>query len=120
MDVELFAGLAVSDHDRGATWLEQLLGEPASFQPHDAESVWLLAEHRAIYVVHAPEHAGHSLLTVIVADLEAFVAGAAERGIEPDHRETYGNGVQKVTYRDPDGNQVGVGGLPAEEAPARS
>ena len=28
-------------------------------------------------------------------------------------RETYENGVRKVTYRDPDGNEIGFGGGPA-------
>jgi hypothetical protein len=27
-------------------------------------------------------------------------------------RETYENGVRKMTYRDPDGNEVGLGGAP--------
>ena len=31
-------------------------------------------------------------------------------GIEPAERETYGNGVRKVIYRDPDGNEIGYGG----------
>ena len=30
--------------------------------------------------------------------------------IEPALRETYGNGVRKATYRDPDGNEIGFGG----------
>lgn len=116
--VELFAGLAVSDFDRAVAWVEQLLGEPASFQPHDTESVWLLAEHRAIYVLLAPEHAGHGLVTMIVDELDSFVAAAASRGIRPAHRETYAGGVQKVTYHDPDGNEVGIGGVPTEGDPA--
>jgi hypothetical protein len=27
-------------------------------------------------------------------------------------RETYSNGVRKITYRDPDGNEIGFGGGP--------
>ena len=38
----------------------------------------------------------------------------AGRGIEPAERETYENGVRKVTYRDPDGNEIGFGGAPLE------
>ena len=40
------------------------------------------------------------------------VAEISGRGIEPADRETYSNGVSKVTYRDPDGNEVGFGGGP--------
>ncbi len=36
------------------------------------------------------------------------------RGIEPASQETYGNGVRKVIYRDPDGNEIGLGGAPLE------
>jgi hypothetical protein len=50
---------------------------------------------------------------LFVDDLGARVAGIAGRGIEPALDETYGNGVRKVTYRDPDGNEIGFGGAPA-------
>jgi hypothetical protein len=40
-------------------------------------------------------------------------AGISARGIEPADRETYGNGVRKIIYRDPEGNELGIGGGPA-------
>jgi hypothetical protein len=52
------------------------------------------------------------MLTVLVADLDALVAGIAERGLEPAIRETYENGVRKITYRDADGNEIGYGDAP--------
>lgn len=33
-------------------------------------------------------------------------------GREHAERETCGNGVRKVIYRDPDGNEIGFGGAP--------
>jgi hypothetical protein len=30
--------------------------------------------------------------------------------LHPDKQETYSNGVRKVVYRDPDGNELGFGG----------
>ncbi|WP_405866326.1 hypothetical protein [Streptomyces sp. NBC_00005] len=45
-------------------------------------------------------------------DLDARVAGIADRGLEPTSSETYANGVRKVTYHDPDGNEFGFGGAP--------
>lgn len=59
-----------------------------------------------------PEHAGHARHTLFVADLDALVAEIAERGLEPATRETYSNGERKVTYRDADGNEIGLGGAP--------
>jgi catechol 2,3-dioxygenase-like lactoylglutathione lyase family enzyme len=112
--MELFAGVAVSDYPRAVGWFEALLGTAASFEAHDTESVWILAEHRSVYVVLRPEHAGHSLVTVLVDDLDELLAAAGGRGIEPEIVETYDNGVRKATFRDPDGNEIGFGGMPPE------
>jgi hypothetical protein len=60
-----------------------------------------------------PEDVGHSVVTIFVDDLDERVAGIAERGIVPAKQETYGNGVRKVIYRDPDGNEIGFGGAPS-------
>ena len=40
--------------------------------------------------------------------------GSARRGLEPAARETYPNGVRKITYADPEGNEIGFGEVPAE------
>jgi hypothetical protein len=110
--MDLFAGIPVNDYAAALAWYEMLLGSPPSFFPHDTEAVWQLAEHRFVYVVQRPERAGHALLTVIVDDLDTVMAEAARRGLEPAKRETYGDGVRKTTYVDPDGNEIGFGGLP--------
>jgi catechol 2,3-dioxygenase-like lactoylglutathione lyase family enzyme len=116
VDVEVFAGVAVSDLPRAVSWFDRLLGDVESFEPNDTERVWTLGEHGHVYAELLPEHAGHSMVTLFVSDFDAFTAAAAERGIEPELRETYGNGVRKAIYRDPDGNEVGVGGPPVDEA----
>lgn len=112
MAVNLFAGVPVTDYAVALGWYERLFGAPPSFFPHDTEAVWELAEHRLVYVVQRPERAGHAILTVIVDDLDALVAGIAQRGLEPAKRETYSNGVRKITFVDPEGNEIGFGGLP--------
>jgi Glyoxalase/Bleomycin resistance protein/Dioxygenase superfamily len=108
MALHLFAGLRVRDYAAARPWYEQLFGEP-SFFPHDAEAVWTVADERSVYIVEHPD-AGSSVVTLFVDDLDSVVAGIAGRGLEPAERETYSNGVRKVTYRDPDGNEVGFGG----------
>jgi hypothetical protein len=115
MSLHLFAGLRVRDFAAARPWYERLLGEP-SFFPHATEAVWTLAEDRSVYVVEHPDGAGRSVVTIFTEDLDAHVAAIAARGLEPDERETYSNGVRKVTYRDPDGNEVGFGGPPVEGA----
>ena len=111
MSVHLFAGLRVRDHAASLPWYERLLGEPA-FHPHATETVWTLADGRSIYIEEHAASPGNGELTVFVDDLEAWVGRVAARGLEPAERETYGNGVRKVTYRDPDGNEIGFGGAP--------
>jgi predicted enzyme related to lactoylglutathione lyase len=112
MAVHLFAGIPVSDFAPALAWYEKLFGAPPSSFPHDTEAVWQLAEHRLVYVVQRPEHAGHAMHTVIVEDLDTLVAQIAQRGLEPATREAYGNGVRKITYIDPDGNEIGFGAVP--------
>ena len=113
MALELFAGIPVGDYQRALAWYERLLGSGPSVLPNDTEAVWELAEHRFVFLEVRPEHAGHAMHTLFVDDLESRVGEIADRGIEPAERETYSNGVRKVTYRDPDGNEIGFGGPPA-------
>jgi catechol 2,3-dioxygenase-like lactoylglutathione lyase family enzyme len=113
MPLALFAGIRVRDLAAARPWYERLLGEPAFF-PNDSEVVWTLADERHVYIQEDPERAGDALITLFVDDLDARVAGIGSRGLEPAGRETYANGVRKVTYRDADGNEVGFGGGPTQ------
>lgn len=113
MAIDLFAGVPVSDYDAAAAWYERLLGAPPAFLPNDVEAVWELAENRYVFIEVRPEHAGHALHTVFVDDFDARLAQIAERGLRPAERETYDNGVRKAIFRDPDGNEIGIGGAPA-------
>ena len=112
--MDLFAGLPVRDFAAARPWYERLLGGPPAFLPHETEAVWELAEHRYVYIVEDAERAGRGLVTLFLDDLDAMVAAISARGIEPAERETYDNGVRKITYRDADGNEIGLGGAPSE------
>src|SRR5688572_7456125 len=111
MTVALFAGIRVRDLTVARAWYERLLGEP-SFFPNATEVVWRLADDRFLYIEQDPSRAGRALITVFVDDLDARIAEIGSRGLEPDERETYSNGVRKATYRDDDGNEIGFGGPP--------
>jgi catechol 2,3-dioxygenase-like lactoylglutathione lyase family enzyme len=113
--LDLFAGVPVSDYQRAVAWYERLLGASPAFLPNPVEAVWELAEHRYLYVEVLPQRAGHALHTVFVDDLDDRVASISGRGIEPASEETYSNGVRKVIYRDPDGNEIGFGGAASVE-----
>jgi catechol 2,3-dioxygenase-like lactoylglutathione lyase family enzyme len=113
MSLHLFAGLRVRNFQASRAWYERLLGEP-TFLAHATEAVWTLAEQRSVYIEEHADGAGYSEVTIFLDDLDARVAAVAARGLEPDERETYSNGVRKALYRDPDGNEVGFGGAPLE------
>jgi catechol 2,3-dioxygenase-like lactoylglutathione lyase family enzyme len=116
MALALFAELHVRDFRAARVWYVQLLGEP-SFAAHDTEEVWELAENRSIAVEEQPENAGHGAVTIFVDDLDSVVDAIVARGLEPTKRETYDNGVRKVTFHDPDGNEIGFGGAPVGDHP---
>ena len=111
--MDLFAGISVRDYAAAVAWYGRLLGAPPSFLPNDTEAVWELADHQYVFIEVRPDHAGHATHTLFVGDFDARISQIAERGLEPAERETYGNGVRKVTFRDPDGNEIGFGGAPA-------
>jgi predicted enzyme related to lactoylglutathione lyase len=110
--MDLFAGVSVDDYPSALAWYERLFGSPPSFFPHDTEAVWALDEHQLVFIVQRPEHAGHAVHAIIVDDLDTRVAAIAQRGLGPANQETYSNGVRKVTYIDPDGNEIAFGGMP--------
>ncbi|HVC74949.1 MAG TPA: VOC family protein [Candidatus Micrarchaeaceae archaeon] len=112
MTLDLFAGIPVRDYTAAAAWYERLLGAPPSFLPNNTEAVWELADHRYVFIEVRPEHAGHARHLVFVDDFDARIAQIAERSLEPAELETLTNGVRKATFRDPDGNEMGFGGMP--------
>jgi catechol 2,3-dioxygenase-like lactoylglutathione lyase family enzyme len=105
----VFAGLAVSDYPAARVWYETFFGRPPDLVPHDNEAAWQLNPDGWVYVVGDAQHAGGGLVTLLVDDLDARLAGLAGRGIEAGSVETYGSGARKAVVADPDGNQIGLG-----------
>lgn len=110
MALDLFVGVPVANYAAALPWYERFFGGPPAFLPNDTEAVWETAEHRYVYIVRNPKRAGNALVLLFTDDLEDRVAALARRGIEPATRETYDNGVTKVTYQDPDANELSLGG----------
>jgi len=110
--VDLYAGYSVKDYASARAWYERLLGGPPTFLPEDGEAVWELAEYRYLFIKVRPEHAGHAFNLFFLSDLESFIAQIAGRGLHPTKRETLSNGVRRVIFHDPDGNEIWFGGAP--------
>lgn len=111
---ELFAGVPVSDFQRALTWYERLLGAPPAFFPNDVEAVWILAAHRWLYIIVDADKAGGAIQTIICDGLEELIEDIASRGIIFSKEERPAEGVRKVMYFDPDGNEIGLGRVPAQ------
>jgi catechol 2,3-dioxygenase-like lactoylglutathione lyase family enzyme len=112
--LDLFAGVRVSDLAAARSWYERLLGGEPAFFPNEVEAVWALADRRWLYLLQDAARAGGSLVTVMVDDLDAAVGEIAARGLHPADRESYAGGARKAVYHDADGNEIGLGEVPAD------
>jgi catechol 2,3-dioxygenase-like lactoylglutathione lyase family enzyme len=108
----VFAGIPVADRDAAVGWYERLMGRLPDLIPNEDEAAWRLTETGWIYVIADPDRAGSALNTLLVDDLDGFLAGVAERGIRAGPVETIGDGVRVTIVRDPDGNRLQVGQPP--------
>ena len=72
------------------------------------QAVWELAEHRYVYVVQQPEHAGHTMHTLFV---DALIVQIAEKGLDAAKQETYSNGVRRSNTATPTETRSGLAAL---------
>ena len=103
-----FACLMVRNRDQAAEWYERFFGRPPTFLPNDQEAVWQVASTASVYVLADEQRAGHSVVTLIVDDLETALAEIAERGITPGPVAEVTGAGRKSTTLDPDGNEVAL------------
>jgi catechol 2,3-dioxygenase-like lactoylglutathione lyase family enzyme len=106
----LFAGVPVSDYALAQAWYERLFGRPPDVHVHDEECMWQIADGGWIYVVAEADRAGSALITILVDNLDAFLAAAKQRGIRFEGDiETAPGKYRKAALRDPDGNSIAIG-----------
>ena len=117
MDVDyVFAGLVVTSLDEALPWYERFFGRPADMLPHDREAVWRLAETASVYVLADPPHAGNGVVTLVVGDLDAWLAHLAARGIEPASLLDVPGSARKAVFRDGDANTIALAELITSES----
>ncbi len=103
-----FACLMVRNRDTAVDWYERFFGRPPTFLPNDQEAVWQVAQTASVYVLMDEERAGHSVVTLVVDDLDATLAEMVARGITPGAIEEVTGAGRKSTTLDPDGNEVAL------------
>ena len=104
----LFSGVPVRDFTAARAWYTTFFDREPDVVPHEHEVMWRGAESAWLYVVQDVARAGHAVVALMVADLDAAVADLGRRGIEggPAHPEV--DGARKASFTDPDGNEVSL------------
>jgi len=105
----LFAAIPVSDLDRAAAWYERFAGREADLVPNERELAWRMSETGWVCLILDAEHAGSARHTILVDDLDEFLAALGERGIASEPVEQLGGGARRAIAVDPDGNRMSVG-----------
>ncbi|HET9170226.1 MAG TPA: VOC family protein [Actinospica sp.] len=104
----VFSGMPVTDLTGAVDWYTRLFGREPDIPVNETEVMWQCADSAFVYVVLDPEHAGNSVLSAAVADLDAAVAEAAGRGVPAAPIEHIGTAGRRATCTDPDGNRVAL------------
>ncbi|HEX4187353.1 MAG TPA: VOC family protein [Solirubrobacteraceae bacterium] len=98
----------VADLGQARDFYERLFGRPPDLVPNEREVAWHLHEGAWIVLIADGEAAGRALNTLILAELDPFLAAASEAGIEPGPVEPVGDGMRQSIIEDPDGNRLKV------------
>jgi catechol 2,3-dioxygenase-like lactoylglutathione lyase family enzyme len=96
----------VSDIEPAVAWYERLLGRPADTRPMNGLADWHISPSGWVQVLQSPEHAGASLLNVVVDDLDKALADLAGRGITAGATQPGSQNVRFAAVHDPDGNRI--------------
>ena len=105
----VFAGIGVADYDPALAWYTRFFGRSPDVIVTENECMWQVAEAAWVYVVGDSDRAGRALLTLLVDDLESYVAELGERGLAPGTIETVPGLYRKAVISDPEGNMISLG-----------
>ncbi|MEV6318875.1 VOC family protein [Streptomyces sp. NPDC051776] len=96
----------VRDIETAVAWYERLIGRPADRRPMDGLADWHISSDGWIQVFASPEHAGSTLLNLVVDDLDSALAAITGRGLTAGPVEHGGQKVRFAALHDPDGNRI--------------
>ncbi|MFI5827849.1 VOC family protein [Streptomyces sp. NPDC051578] len=96
----------VSDFESAVFWYERLLGRPADARPMAGLADWHVSPSAWVQVFQSPEHAGKTLLNLVVQDLDRALSELAGRGIAAGEVQPGAGKVRFAALHDPDGNRV--------------
>lgn len=96
----------VSEMEPAVAWYERLLGRPAEKRPMPGLADWHIAPSGWVSVFQSPQHAGSTLLNLVVDDLDRAISELAGRGIVVGEVQPGSQQVRFAAVHDPDGNRV--------------
>lgn len=102
----IFANVSCSDLAVSRAWYEGLFGKPPLRQPMPGLAEWQLTDSAEMQLNEAPEHAGHSTLTLGVLPMEPEHARLTAAGLNPSPIEETSGRFFISRLKDPDGNLV--------------
>ena len=105
----VFAGIAVADYDSALAWYTRFFGRSPDVVVTENECMWQVTESGWIYVVGDSNRAGKALLTLLVDDLDDYVAELGGRELAPGAIETVPGLYRKAVISDPEGNMISLG-----------
>lgn len=103
----VLAGVAVADVEAALPWYERLFGRPADALPMDGLAEWHVPSGGVVQLAASPDHAGRSLLTLDIDDLEHELELLRKRGLDAGALDdTTSDKVLIATTADPEGNTI--------------
>jgi hypothetical protein len=103
---ELFAAVPTAGYAAGRAWWTRFFDREPDLVPNDNEACWQVADHGWIYVIGDAERAGRALVTLLVDDLDAWLARLGDVG----EIDTMPGGIRTCHISDPEGNTIQLGG----------
>ncbi len=101
----IFAQVSCSDIQTSVAWYEKLFGKPPLRRPMPGLAEWQFTESAEVQVFEAPQHAGHSTLTLGVLPLGPERKRLLDAGLAPGAiEEATGFFIMRIS--DPDGNLI--------------
>jgi predicted enzyme related to lactoylglutathione lyase len=96
----------VRDIGSAVDWYERLLGRKPDTRPMPGLADWHVSPGGWVQVFESPEHAGSTLLNLVVEDLDQTLADIAQRGIDSGDVQSGAQRARFAAVHDPDGNRV--------------
>jgi predicted enzyme related to lactoylglutathione lyase len=104
---DLFAAIPTADYAVGRAWWERFFGREPDLLPNDHEAAWRVTTDGWIYVIGDAARAGKALVTLLVDDLDAWIARLA---LDVGEMNTMPGGIRTLMITDPEGNTIQLGG----------